>query len=117
MALRGFLGLAGYYRKLIHDYGQITAPLNNLLKCNAFTWSEIADSSFQQLIQVLSSTLVLQLPNFEESFVIECDAFRGGIGTILQQHDHPIAYFSHHLALHQKLATYERELIGLAKAE
>ncbi|XP_068639334.1 uncharacterized mitochondrial protein AtMg00860-like [Aristolochia californica] len=112
-ALKGFLGLAGYHRKFIRSYSQIAATLHNLLKKNAFTWSETVDHSFQQLKEALSSTPVLQLLDFDELVVVECDALGGGIGAVLQQQGHLIAYFSQQLG-HHKLAAYERELIGLA---
>jgi hypothetical protein len=115
-ALHGFLGLAGYYRKFVAEYGTIAAPLTALLKKDAFTWSEAAEAAFTALKSALTSSPVLALPDFSRPFIVECDASTYGFGAVLLQ-DHPIAFFSRAVApRHRSLAAYERELIGLVQA-
>uniref|UniRef100_A0A0A9CM28 Integrase catalytic domain-containing protein n=1 Tax=Arundo donax TaxID=35708 RepID=A0A0A9CM28_ARUDO len=116
-AVRGFLGLAGYYRRFIKDYGVIAAPLTKLLKKESFLWSQEAESAFCALQHALTSASVLQLPDFSLPFIVECDASGSGFGAVLHQGVGPVAFFSRPVAArHTKLAAYERELIGLVQA-
>jgi hypothetical protein len=115
--LRGFLGLSGYYRRFIRDYGTITAPLTQLLRKEGFRWSEEADAAFSALKGALCSAPVLQLPDFAATFVVDCDASGSGFGAVLHQEGRPVAFFSRPFAArHLKTAAYERELIGLVQA-
>jgi hypothetical protein len=55
---------------------------------------------------------MLQLPNFDQDFIIECDASGTG-NAVLHQGGGPVTFFSRDLApQHTKLVAYERELIG-----
>src|SRR5438128_1950580 len=114
--LRGFLGLARYYRKFIKQYNLIAKSLTKLLTKKGFLWTEEETSAFNQLKHALSSTDVLQLPDFTQPFIVECDASGVGFGAVLHQGTGAIAFFSRVMApRHAKLATYEKELIGLVQ--
>ncbi|GKV48666.1 hypothetical protein SLEP1_g55467 [Rubroshorea leprosula] len=115
--LRGFLGLTGYYRRFIRNYGSLSKPLTELLKKEGFHWSREASEAFESLKHAVTTTPVLVLPDFSKEFVVETDASNTGIGAVLLQQGHPIAFISKALSLrHQSLSVYEKELLALIYA-
>ncbi|GKA83145.1 putative mitochondrial protein [Tanacetum coccineum] len=112
--LRGFLGLTGYYRRFIKRYAMVSQPLTALLKKNSFQWSNVAEVAFEHLKRAMMEALVLGLPDFDQEFVVETDASGTGIGAVLCQNGHPLAYLSKNLAIkHQALSTYEKEFMAV----
>lgn len=116
--LRSFLGLAGYYRKFIKNYGLISRPLTDLLKKNVqFLWTPQTQLCFDTLKEALVTAPVLSLPNFSKEFWVETDASDKGIGAALMQQGHPIAYLSKALSKKsQALSTYEKECLAIILA-
>lgn len=115
--LRGFLGLTGYYRKFVRNYGLIAQPLTNLLKKGQFQWTDAADSAFQQLKSAMTATPILAMPNFDEIFIIESDASGDGIGAVLSQQGRPIAFMSRALGNSKRSwSIYAKEMLAIIHA-
>lgn len=66
--VHGFLGLTGYYRKFIKDYGKVARSLTELTKKDGFKWNEKAQEAFEELKRRITTAPVLQLPNFNDEF-------------------------------------------------
>jgi len=60
---------------------------------------------------------VLSLPDLNQPFVVETDASSSGLGAVLMQAGHPIAFISKALGPRQQaLSTYEREMLAILQA-
>jgi hypothetical protein len=93
--IHSFLGLAGYYCRFIPNFSKIAKPMTKLLEKDAkFKWSPQCEGAFITLKKLHTTTPVLAQPDIEKSFDVYCDAFGTGIGDVLMQDGHAIAYAS-----------------------
>ena len=87
--VRSFLGLAGYYRRFIANFGKIAASLtaktHKDMAKEPFIWTEKDQNAFEQLRNALITSPILAYPDFNEEFLLFTDACDYGIGAVLSQ--------------------------------
>ncbi|CAF4372128.1 unnamed protein product [Rotaria sp. Silwood2] len=126
-----FLKGAEYYRKFIPNFSRIASPLykynpsNSIHSSNAkptlFILSADEQAAFKQIKHILTTDLVLRLPNNALPFKIQTDASQLGIGAVLLQAypegDRPICYMSKKLTpAQQRCSPIEQECYAIVKA-
>lgn len=80
-------------------------------------WQDSTVVAFDQLKAAITSAPVLCLPNFAEPFTLETNASGIGVGAVLSQNSHPIAFFSKKMVPRmQKQSAYTRELFAITEA-
>ncbi|WVZ71061.1 LOW QUALITY PROTEIN: hypothetical protein U9M48_019687 [Paspalum notatum var. saurae] len=116
--VRGFLGLAGYYRRFIENFSRIAKPMTSLLEKDAeFRWTNAQQAAFDELKKRLTTAPVLTLPDQQKKFIVYCDASRDGLGCVLMQEGKVIAYTSRQLRKHElNYPTHDLELAAVVHA-
>jgi hypothetical protein len=116
--IRSFLGLTRYYTRFIEVFSKISKPMIELLeKSKTFEWTPRREASFQELKKRLTTAPVLTMPDMEKPFSIYCNASGQGLGCVLMQDGHVVAYASRQLRKHEeKYLTHDLELAVVVHA-
>jgi len=120
-AIKRFLGLTSYFRKVIHGYASIARPLSDLLRGDSkYELGEKQQIAFEKLKTALISEPVLKLYNPNLQTEIHTDASKYGFGAVLLQKDpvdsafHPVQYMSRKTSpFEEKYDSYELEVYWL----
>ena len=105
--VKQFLGLAGYYRKFVPHFSDLSRPLARLTcKDKVFEWTHECEKAFNLLKQNLCAQPILKYADTSKGYTLYTDASRyGWAGVLTQAHtlmvegktvttDHPVAYVS-----------------------
>ncbi len=119
--VRQFLGLAGYYRRFIPDYSELTSPLTDLTKKevpDTVPWTEQCQQAFTQVKAALCGGPLLHSPDFSLPFLLQTDASDRGLGAVLTQEikgeKRPVLYISRKLSKRETMySTIEKECLAI----
>ncbi|WVZ84916.1 hypothetical protein U9M48_031886 [Paspalum notatum var. saurae] len=106
--VRGFLGLAGYYRRFIESFSRIAKPMTSLFEKGVpFIWTKERQAAFDELKKRLTTA----------HFTVYCDASKEGLGCVLIQEGKVIAYASRQLRKYEvNYPTHDLELAAVVHA-
>lgn len=118
------MGVASWYRRFLQNFSTITAPITELTKTKnskKFAWTPEAQTAFEEIQRMLTSTPVLTSPTLEDPWFLETDASDVGVGAVLKQiqngEEKIIAFFSKKLSTAaRKYTVTERECLAVILA-
>ena len=124
--VRSFLGLATYFRKFCRHFATKAHALHQTLKKpkpgqkTGFFWGPEQETAFRKIKRSLTRAPTLSPPNMAKGappFHIVCDASGVGLGGILMQDGHPVAYESRKmLPAERNYGVGEQELLAVVHA-
>ena len=113
--LQHYLGMVTYISKFIPHFSQVASPLRALLeKDAAWQWHHEHEQSLQWLKELATSAPVLAYFKLDRPIKLSVDASSKGLGAVILQDDHPIAYASQSLTrTQQQYAQIEKEMLAV----
>ena len=94
-SVRRFIGFTNYLSKFLPGLSDVCKPLRDLTgKDVEWFWTDVHDSAIDQVKQRVTSAPVLKYFDATKDTTLQCDASEKGLGAVLTQDGHPIAYAS-----------------------
>eukprot|EP00268_Persea_americana_P066721 TRINITY_DN9123_c0_g1_i12.p1 TRINITY_DN9123_c0_g1~~TRINITY_DN9123_c0_g1_i12.p1 ORF type:complete len:104 (+),score=13.80 TRINITY_DN9123_c0_g1_i12:233-544(+) len=92
-------------------------PITDCMKKGDFEWTKAGTRAFEQIKQKMTKAHVLKLPAFDKFFEVSCDASQVGVGRVLSQDGHLVAYFSEKLNdTRKKYSPHDLEYYAIVQA-
>ena len=97
--VQSFLGFANCYRRFIHNYSKVVAPMTKLTcKSILWQWETEQRAAFKALKDAFTSAPILQHFDYEKAIVVKTDASDYVSTGVLSQPDdngvlRPVAFF------------------------
>ncbi|XP_066969141.1 uncharacterized protein [Macrobrachium rosenbergii] len=111
-SLKRFLGMVNYLSKFLPRLSEITQPLRNLEKKNVeWQWNSSHNEAFSKIKKLIVEAPCLKYFDSNCNVSLLCDASMSGLGALLMQNGHPVAYASKSLTeTEQRYAQIEKEI-------
>ena len=122
--VQSFIGFANFYRRFIHGFSSIVAPMIATVKKNAkFEWTSACQRAFELLKQRFTTAPILAHFNYEKECIVETNASDNVSAGVLSQYSsengklYPVAFFSRkHSPQEINYEIYNKELLAIIKA-
>jgi hypothetical protein len=121
--VQAFLGLANFYRRFVHDFSKVAAPLHNLTRKGVvWRWGETQQRAFEELKKKFVEGPVLVPVDFTRPLRVESDASDYATGAVLSmlcedEKWHPCAYLSKGLNdVERNYDVHDKEMLGIIRA-
>ena len=109
------LGLVNWLARFIQNVSELTEPLRILMKKEIeFHWQEKQEKAFQNIKEAVTNQNVIRYYDVKQPVTISTDGSKTGLGAVLLQMGHPVAYASRALMLtEENYAQIEKECLSV----
>ena len=120
--IKAIMGFFSYFRRHIHRFSIIMAPIRELLKKDTpFQWTDRQDKALAELKEQLLRHAILEYADLNDKFYLQSDSSRYGLAHVLMQKVNGkfkiISFGGRSFKTHERvLSSVDSELIGIIDA-